>query len=57
LTVDAILFEGELKESTSFVAVGDEFETFTLKDSYIKSGSKFITDNFFIVYVDEKGTG
>jgi hypothetical protein len=57
LTVDSILFEGELKESPTFTASGDEFETFTLQDTFIKSGSKFITDNFFIIYVDEEGTG
>ena len=57
LTVDSILFEGELKESPTFTASGDEFETFTLQDNFIKSGSKFITDNFFIIYVDEEGTG
>ena len=57
ITIDSVLFEGELKESTQFIANGDEFETFVLKDDYIKSGEKFISDNFFIVYIDEKDTG
>lgn len=56
-TVDALLFEGELKESIDFVANGDEFETFTLGDSFIGSSSKFVTDNFFVVYVDENNNG
>lgn len=55
--VDSVLFEGELKESSSFIANGDEFETFILQDTHIKIGDKFITDNFFIVYVDENGSG
>lgn len=56
-TVDALLFEGELKESLDFVANGDEFETFILTDSFIGTNSKFITDNFFVVYVDENNNG
>lgn len=56
-TVDALLFEGELKEAMDFRANGDEFETFILTDSYVKNGSKFITDNFFVVYVDENNNG
>lgn len=56
-TVDALLFEGELKEAMDFRANGDEFETFILTDSYIKNSSKFITDNFFVVYVDENNNG
>lgn len=57
ITIDSVLFEGELKESTEFIANGDEFETFILKDDYIKSGEKFISDNFFIVYIDNNNTG
>lgn len=38
ITIDSVLFEGELNESTNFVANGDEFETFILTDDYIKSG-------------------
>lgn len=56
-TVDALLFEGELKEASNFVANGDEFETFILNDTLIESGTKFITDNFFVIYVDEDNTG
>lgn len=57
ITVDAIMFEGTLNEASSFIANGDEFETFILKDTNIKSSSRFITDNFFGVYVDETGDG
>lgn len=56
-TVDALLFEGELKEATDFIANGDEFETFILTDGFISTSSKFITDNFFVVYVDENNNG
>ena len=52
LNVDAIMFEGDLKESELYVANGDEFETFVLMDSFIKQSSRFISDNFFLVYVD-----
>ena len=57
LNVDSVLFEGALKEAGDFIALGDEFETFLLEDSRIKTSSSFISDNFFIVYVDEDGTG
>ena len=56
-TIEALLFEGELKESVDFKANGDEFETFILRDNYINGSSKFITDNFFVVYVDENNNG
>lgn len=57
LNVDSILFEGELKESSVYTANGDEFESFILRDNYIKNGTRFISDNFFVVYVDETGNG
>lgn len=57
LTVDSILFEGELKESSIYDANGDEFESFILQDKHINEGSRFISDNFFVVYVDETGNG
>lgn len=57
LNVDAIMFEGDLKESELYVANGDEFETFVLMDSFIKQSSRFISDNFFLVYVDQDGDG
>lgn len=57
LNIDSVLFEGALKEAGDFIALGDEFETFLLEDSRIKTSSSFISDNFFIVYVDEDGTG
>lgn len=57
LNVDSILFEGTLKAEQSFTAIGDEFETFIIEDTYIKNSSNFISDNFFVVYVDEYGTG
>lgn len=56
-TIDTLMFEGELRESTDFIANGDEFETFILTDSLISTGSKFITDNFFVIYVDENNNG
>ena len=46
-----------LKEATDFIANGDEFETFILTDAFIGTSSKFITDNFFVVYVDENNNG
>ena len=51
--VDAILHEGLLNESVSFIANGDEFETFTIRDNFIKVSDSFVSDNFFMVYVDE----
>lgn len=57
LYVDSILFQGELKESSIYEAAGDEFETFVLQDNNIKSGNRFISDNFFLVFVDEQGDG
>ena len=57
LTIDSILFEGELKESSIYDANGDEFESFVLQDNHINEGSRFISDNFFVVYVDETGNG
>lgn len=57
LTIDSILFEGELKESSIYDANGDEFESFVLQDNHINEGFRFISDNFFVVYVDETGNG
>jgi hypothetical protein len=55
LSVDSVLFEGNVSEAADFVALGDEFETFLLEDRRIKTSNSFISDNFFIVYVDEDG--
>ena len=57
LYIDSILFEGDLSESEIYTANGDEFETFLLRDRLINGGSRFISDNFFIVYVDENANG
>lgn len=57
LYTDSIMFEGEMSESSVYTAIGDEFETFILEDNHIKTSDKFISDNFFVVYVDEFGTG
>lgn len=57
LKIDTIMFEGELKEASSYIANGDEFETFVLRDNFIKTSDKFISDNFFLVYVDENNNG
>lgn len=51
--VDAVLHEGQLHENSSFVSNGDEFETFIIVDRHIKNGSSFVSDNFFMVFVDE----
>lgn len=56
INVDSILFEGKIGVTQDFEALGDEFETFLLEDTRIKSSNSFISDNFFVVYVDE-GTG
>lgn len=53
INVDALMFEGELRESSAYTAIGDEFETFILKDTQINSSDRFISDNFFVIYVDE----
>lgn len=55
IEIDTILFEGEMHESTTFEATGDEFETFIINDNFINNSKRFITDNFFVVYVDEYG--
>lgn len=57
LNVDSIMFEGDLHESNTYIANGDEFETFILEDTNIGMSGKFITDNFFLVYVNENGDG
>lgn len=57
INIDSVLFEGELRESSIFEATGDEFETFVINDNFINSSRRFITDNFFIVYVDEDNNG
>ena len=57
ITVDSVLFEGELRESSKFISNGDEFETFILNDRFINASERFITDNFFVVYVDEETNG
>lgn len=53
VTIDAVLFEGELRESSIFIANGDEFESFILYDKFINSSERFISDNFFAVYVSD----
>ena len=53
LNVDSILFEGDLKDSSLYTANGDEFESFILNDNYINAGSRFVSYNFFVGYVDE----
>lgn len=57
IQIDSILYEGNLTESSIYTANGDEFELITLNDNWINSSSKFITDNFFSVYVDENNDG
>lgn len=56
--IRTVLFQGNVRESSIFTALGDEFETFVLKDRSGQSvDSPFITDNFFVVYVDESTNG
>lgn len=57
LNVDSILFEGGLNVVSDLIALGDEFETFILEDQRIKNSNSFISDNFFIIYVDENNNG
>jgi hypothetical protein len=56
-TIDTVLFQGVVQEHGPYIAVGDEFEIITLTDDNIKNSASFISDNFFTVYVDEKGDG
>lgn len=49
-----ILYQGTLTESDKFILTDEDFQVITLVDSHIKSNDgKFITDNFFDVYVKE----
>ena len=57
LYIDSIMFEGDLTESQIYSANGDDFETFLLRDRMIDGGIRFISDNFFIVYVDQYNNG
>ena len=56
-TIDTVLFQGTVQEYGPHSAVGDEFEIIILTDDHIKNDASFISDNFFTVYVDEKGDG
>lgn len=52
--INDILFQGSLTESDIFLATGEEFQILTLIDANIKTDNdKFISDNFFDVYVKE----
>lgn len=55
--VDSVMFEGNINEISPYYAVGDEFEVYTLVDKNIKENNKFISDNFFLVYVDINNDG
>ena len=57
LWIDNIMFQGSIQESPIYTALGDEFELFTLVDTYINKGQHFISDNFFTIYVDEYDDG
>lgn len=57
LYIDAILFQGAVNESPMYTAIGDEFELITLVDHNINKSKRFISDNFFTVYVDEFNDG
>lgn len=52
--INDILYQGSLTESDIFLTSGEEFQVITLIDNNIKtSNGRFITDNFFDVYVKE----
>lgn len=53
--VNGVLHEGSVRNTSMYVSKGDEFETILLEDGDINQGSKFISDNFFIIYVNEDG--
>ena len=55
--VDSVMFEGNINEISPYYAVGDEFEVYTLVDKNINTNNKFISDNFFLVYVDLYNNG
>ena len=54
--INGVLHEGVIQNTDIYSARGDEFETILLEDTYIGS-EKFISDNFFTIYVDENGDG
>lgn len=53
--IDSVLFQGSLRQTDVYTATGDEFETILIEDSFIRQGDQFISDNFFVVYVNESG--
>lgn len=55
--VDTIMYQGTITQSQEYEATGDEFELFVLPDQNINYNDKFISDNFFTVYVDENNDG
>lgn len=55
--IDTILFQGSVQISQEMQALGDEFETFVIQDDNIGINRKFISDNFFIVFVKDGETG
>lgn len=55
--VDTVMYQGTVSQSQVYQASGDEFELITLPDQNINYNNKFISDNFFAVYVDENGDG
>lgn len=58
INYDTILYQGKVHESQVYTANGDDFELINLPDKFINTtGESFISDNFFTVYVDEKGDG
>ena len=57
IQVDAIMHQGTITQSQVYEANGDEFELIILPDQNINYNNRFISDNFFTVYVDENGDG
>lgn len=56
-TVDTIMYQGTITQSQIYTAQGDEFELIILPDQNINESNRFISDNFFTVYVDENNDG
>lgn len=54
--IEDIMYQGSLTESEKFYISGEDFQTITLIDQNINTtDKKFISDNFFDVYVREPG--
>lgn len=56
VNVNDIMYQGTVTESETMALTGEDFQVFTLIDTYVRENSgRFISDNFFDVYVKEPG--